>query len=114
MPTTLATPTHLDDISGTSSPRPHTIRLAPSTRIRDFAALKRALLPLLALADTVVFDVTEAEHVDTPVLQLLFAFCRDRRLAGLAVSWKGDGPAWRDRAAILHPDTGTSAVHSSI
>jgi len=90
------------------------VRLAATSGIRDSAALKEQLLPLLQSPDAVVIDVSEVEHVDTAALQLLFAFARDRKSIGLAVLWQGDSPAWRIGAAILNPDAGTPVALTDI
>jgi anti-anti-sigma regulatory factor len=85
------------------------VQLASSVRIRDCVALKETLLPLLQSPDPVIIDVTAVTHVDTAALQLLFAFCRDRRSLGLAVSWQGSSAAWDTGIVVLNPDTGAAA-----
>lgn len=90
------------------------IRLAANVGIRDGAALKARLLPLLESPEPIIIDVTDVEHVDTAAMQLLFAFARDRRAAGLAVTWQGDSSAWRSGVATLASAAGAPAALTNI
>lgn len=46
-------------------------------------------------------DASRVERVDASTLQLLAAFCRSARDAGLSLRWRGASPVLRDAAALL-------------
>jgi phospholipid transport system transporter-binding protein len=64
---------------------------------------------VLAHAKPVALDASRVERVDTAALQLLAAFCRTAREAGLALRWRDASPALREAAAMLglHDALGT-------
>jgi anti-anti-sigma regulatory factor len=91
----------MTDSKANSAPPSRHITLTGSVGIRDGAALRAQLVTLLNLPERVVIDVTSATRVDTAALQLLFAFCRDRKAAGLSIAWEGQSAAWRNALGIL-------------
>ncbi len=75
--------------------------LQPECTLADAAELKSALCALLAHEATVTLDAASVERIDTAALQLLAAFVRDRRLAGLAVEWRAVSRAMHSAAQLL-------------
>ena len=67
--------------------------------IRESAALREQLMRQLGNPEPVAIDPSGVERVDTAALQLLFAFERDRRSAGLDVNWQ-TGSAVLHQAAV--------------
>jgi anti-anti-sigma regulatory factor len=90
-----------------------TVRLPGSASVRECAALKQQLLVLAESADVVRIDVNEVELIDTAVLQLLFAFSRERFAHGLGTIWEGDSPAFRNAAAAVGLQVGDPAGPST-
>ncbi len=84
--------------------------LARNTSIRDVATLKAQLLLLLDHPETVTVVASEVEGIDTAVLQLLFAFERDRTLLGRVVAWHGASTGFEAAAATLGLVFGASSV----
>lgn len=56
---------------------------------------------LLASAKALVLDASGVQRIDTAALQLIAAFCRAARDAGLPVQWRDASPVLRDAAALL-------------
>lgn len=88
---------------------PQTIRLPASTSVRECALLKQQLLVLVECTDAVLIDVTDVELIDTAVLQLLFAFDRERTASALRTIWQGESSAFRSAAAAVGVQVGDSA-----
>lgn len=78
-----------------------TMRLGRHTSIREVAAIKQELLTLLDHPETVTVDMSDVEGIDTAVLQLLYAFERDRTLLGRVVAWHGASTEFEAAAATL-------------
>jgi ABC-type transporter Mla MlaB component len=78
-----------------------TMRLGRNTSIREAAAIKQELLTLLDHPETVTVVMSDVEGIDTAVLQLLYAFERDRTHAGRVVAWHGASAGFDAAAATL-------------
>ena len=92
---------------------PEPIVVLPSnSAVKDAAALKVALVKVVALPGTVSLDVRSVERVDTATLQLLYAFVRDRAQRKLAVEWLGCPKALIESSRLLgvHTMLGLPAV----
>jgi len=77
------------------------LRLAAECTVAEADAIKSQLEQRLHESACVLMDVTALQRIDTAALQLLAAFVRDRRTAGLAVEWRGPAPALQTAAALL-------------
>ncbi len=56
---------------------------------------------VLAEGKSVELDASRVERVDTAALQLLAAFCRATRDAGLTLRWRAASPALCEAATML-------------
>ena len=56
----------------------------------------------LTVESSVTIDAAAVERIDTASLQLLAAFIRDRRAAGLSVDWAGVPAAVAEAATLLN------------
>jgi phospholipid transport system transporter-binding protein len=63
--------------------------------------LKAALARLLREPRSVGLEVGSLQRIDTAAVQLLAAFVRDRRAAGLPFEWRGRAPALDAAAGLL-------------
>jgi phospholipid transport system transporter-binding protein len=79
-------------------------RLPVVCTVRESAMLRADLLSLLS-ADEVTLDVGAVERIDTAALQIVFAFVRDRRIAGAAVNWSGDSEGFSEAARLVGLDS---------
>jgi ABC-type transporter Mla MlaB component len=70
-----------------SATRP--LALPAECAIASVPALRTSLLKRLTDASTVQVDASAVQRIDTASLQVLAAFARDRRAAGLSVEWLG-------------------------
>ena len=59
---------------------------------------------VLAGATALVLDASRVQRIDTAALQLLAAFCRTTRDAGLPLHWRAASPALREAAGLLGLD----------
>lgn len=80
---------------------PAPVALPADLGIEHAATLKALLLPAVAHAAPVQLDGSAVGRLHAAALQLLAAFCRDRRDAGLATIWSQASPVLRDAAATL-------------
>lgn len=85
------------------------VQLAASCGIREAAALKQELLPLLAVPEAVTIDVAAVQRIDTSALQLLFAFARDRAERGYPLEWSGLNAVFSDALNTLGLQLGAAA-----
>lgn len=69
--------------------------------VKDAAGLKDSLCAVVDEPSSVTIDVRALERIDTAILQLLYAFVRDRAARNLAVEWLGARPALIDAASLL-------------
>ena len=94
-------------------------KLAASCTVRDCAPLKMALSDLMHVESETILDVSAIERIDTAVLQLLYAFVRDRKVHNRKVAWQGDSECFLEAVQLLgmsvHLDVklGSSAAPSS-
>jgi len=86
------------------------LSLAPVSVGRDAAALKQQLLQLLEIPQPVVIDAAKVEQIDTPTLQLLYAFERDRAAADRQVEWRECSTQFQAAVALLGLTLGSGAV----
>lgn len=77
------------------------IALASDLGIEQAAELKATLRPHLASKRVVVVDGAGVQRIHSASLQLLCAFCRDRRAAGRQTRLENPSPTLRDAARIL-------------
>jgi anti-anti-sigma regulatory factor len=70
-------------------------------RMGAASALREALLGLLAAGVPVELDGAAVAQVDTAALQVLAAFSRDARAAGLPVAWTGVSDPLRRGVSVL-------------
>jgi ABC-type transporter Mla MlaB component len=76
-------------------------KLAASCTVRDCAPLKMALSDLMPVESEAVLDVSAIERIDTAVLQLLYAFVRDRKALNRKVAWQGNSECFLEAVQIL-------------
>lgn len=69
--------------------------------LSEASELKRELSALLADPAPVAVDAGAVERIDVAALQLLLAFTRDRRAAGLEWGWRACSPAFHAAAGRL-------------
>jgi anti-anti-sigma regulatory factor len=77
------------------------LALDADLRIAAAPALRDTLLKALAAGNAVELDGTAVAQVDTSALQLLAAFSRDARAAGLPVTWTGASDSLQRGVAVL-------------
>lgn len=80
---------------------PAPLALAADLRIAAAPALRDALLAALAAGEAVQIDGQAVTHVDTAALQVLAAFSRDARAAGLPVTWAGASDPLQRGVSVL-------------
>lgn len=78
-----------------------TIALDADLRIGAASALRDTLLAALGAGAPVDLDGSGVGQVDTAGLQVLAAFSRDARAAGLAVGWTSASDSLRRGVAVL-------------
>jgi anti-anti-sigma regulatory factor len=76
-------------------------KLAASCTVRDSASLKTALNDLVRVKGEAILDVSAIERIDTAVVQLLYAFVRDRKAQGDKVVWVGNSECFTDAVKLL-------------
>ncbi len=69
--------------------------------IASASALRASLLKRVSDVGTVQIDASGVQRIDTASLQVLAAFARDRRAAGLPVEWLGVPASLADGAQLL-------------
>ncbi|MGE7136096.1 STAS domain-containing protein [Luteibacter sp. NPDC031894] len=80
------------------------LALDADLRIAAAPALRDTLLAVLAAGGPVELDGTAVAQVDTAALQVLAAFSRDARAAGLPVAWTGVSDSLRRGVSVLGLD----------
>jgi phospholipid transport system transporter-binding protein len=78
------------------------VKLPAECLIGSLDGLRAQLLERVAIETPVSFDAAAVERIDTAALQLLAAFTRDRRAAGLQVEWRAVTGALSDAASLLN------------
>jgi len=77
------------------------LALDADLRIGAAPALRESLLAALSAGEAVTLDGTAVGQIDTAGLQVLAAFSRDARAAGLPVAWAGVSDTLRRGVAAL-------------
>jgi len=77
------------------------LALDADLRIAGAPALRETLLAALAAGEPIAIDGSAVGQVDTAGLQVLAAFSRDARAAGLSVTWAGVSDPLRRGVAAL-------------
>jgi anti-anti-sigma regulatory factor len=77
------------------------LALDADLRIAAAPALRDTLMAALAAGDAVEIDGAAVAQVDTAALQVLAAFSRDARTAGLPVSWTSASDSLQRGVAVL-------------
>jgi phospholipid transport system transporter-binding protein len=77
------------------------LTLDADLRIGSAPALRETLLTALAAGEGVEIDAAAVAQVDTAALQVLAAFSRDARAAGLPVAWTGVSDSLRRGVSTL-------------
>jgi len=75
--------------------------LPTSCTVRESAALKAELLPLIDRDNVITLDVRAVERIDTAALQLLVAFVRDRNQMHHDTNWIGAPECINEAVKIL-------------
>lgn len=83
-----------------AKPRAAAVTLAAECTLPQANALRSQLAAVFAQPAATI-DVSAVRRIDTANLQLLAAFVRDRRAAGLAVEWLGAAQAFTQSADRL-------------
>jgi anti-anti-sigma regulatory factor len=78
-----------------------TLALPADLGIEHASSLKALLLPAATQPAPVRIDAAAASRLHAATLQLLAAFCRDRRDGGLQTQWVQVSTSLRDAAAVL-------------
>lgn len=81
------------------------VALGSELRIGNARALQATLCEALAAGGEIILDATAVQTADSAGLQLLYAFVRDSKARGMAVSWRLAQPALRRDAGLLDLDT---------
>lgn len=89
-----------------TAPSERVLTLSSHCTIKDAAALKQELCAIANEPGEVTLDVGSIERIDTPSMQLLCAFARDRAQRNQKVAWKGESQSWQEAVRLL----GTSAL----
>jgi ABC-type transporter Mla MlaB component len=77
------------------------LALPAECAIASAPALRASLVKRLTDAASVQIDASAVQRIDTASLQLLAAFARDRRDAGLGIEWLGIPASLTDVARFL-------------
>lgn len=77
------------------------LTLDADLRISAAPALRDTLLAALAAGEGIDIDAGAVAQVDTAALQVLAAFSRDARAAGLSVAWTGVSDPFRRGVSTL-------------
>ncbi|HEY5806325.1 MAG TPA: STAS domain-containing protein [Povalibacter sp.] len=78
-----------------------TVCLASSCTVKDASSIKQSLSAFTAHSGQVVIDASGVERVDTAIIQLLYAFVRDRLASDREVQWRTPSVAFLDAARLL-------------
>ena len=81
------------------------LTLDADLRIAAAPALRDTLLAVLAAGAPVEIDGAPVTHVDTAALQVLAAFSRDARAAGVPVAWTGASDPLQRGVSVLGLNT---------
>ncbi len=103
-----------DRKSAAASPQAgRVVALSAELRIGNARALQAMLSEALASDGEIVIDATAVQSADSSGLQLLYAFVRDSKARGLAVSWRVSEKALRRDAGLLDLDNalGLNGAH---
>jgi ABC-type transporter Mla MlaB component len=84
---------------------PGPLMLPADCVIGSVPELRTALVSRVSSETAVTLDAAKVERIDTASLQLLAAFVRERRAAGLAFEWAGVPDAVTEAAALLNLTT---------
>lgn len=98
----------------TASPQAQrVVALSAELRIGNARALQAMLSEALASDGEIVIDATAVQSADSSGLQLLYAFVRDSKARGLAVSWRVSEKVLRRDAGLLDLDNalGLNGAH---
>jgi anti-anti-sigma regulatory factor len=77
------------------------VKLKPTLGIAEVRTFQARLDKALSAGRAVVIDASRVDRVDTASLQLLCAFFRSSRAAGVKVRWKAPAEALCVDAAVL-------------
>jgi phospholipid transport system transporter-binding protein len=77
------------------------VSLPAECAIASATGLRDRLLKRLSDAGNVQIDASAVQRIDTASLQVLAAFARDRRAAGLALEWRGVPACLTEAATFL-------------
>ena len=88
-----------------TAPSERVLTLSSHCTIKDAAALKRDLCAIAEEPGEVTLDVSSIERIDTPSMQLLCAFARERAQRDQKVIWKGESQSWREAVRLLGTST---------
>lgn len=83
-----------------TKPRPAAVALAAECTMTQADALRSQLAAVFAKPAAAI-EISAVRRIDTANLQLLVAFVRDRRAAGLSVEWHGIAQAFTQSADRL-------------
>ncbi|MDF4023999.1 STAS domain-containing protein [Luteibacter sp. PPL201] len=88
-------------MAGKSSKNTGALALDADLRIGAAPTLRDALLSALSAGKPVALDGSAVNQIDAAGLQVLAAFSRDARAAGLTVSWSGASDSLHRGVAVL-------------
>lgn len=83
----------------------HVVALGAELRIGSARALQAMLSEALESGGEVIIDASAVQSADSAGLQLLYAFVRDAKARGMAVSWQVPEKTLRRDAGLLDLDT---------
>lgn len=75
--------------------------LASNCTVKDAAAIRQSLSAFADRPGQVVIDASAVERVDTAIIQLLYAFVRDRLNSDREVHWRTPSVAFLEAARLL-------------
>lgn len=80
------------------------LALGPELRIGNVRTLHATLSEALASGEDITLDASAVQSADTAGLQLLYAFVRDSKRRGQAVTWREPNAVLRRDAGLLDLD----------
>ncbi len=81
------------------------VALSENCTLRDALAMKEELLKMKDIAAAVTIEIAAVKRIETANLQVIAAFVRDRRNAGLTVTWSGASDAMSQAVKLLGLET---------
>jgi phospholipid transport system transporter-binding protein len=81
------------------------VALPENCTLRDALAMKQELLNMKDIAAAVTIEIAAVKRIETANLQVIAAFVRDRRIAGLTVTWSGASDAMSQAVKLLGLET---------